>query len=41
MLMLLDAYIHLAGRIGQAGRNGICVMFYKHSQEYLIKSIED
>ena len=36
----VEAYIHRSGRTGRAGRNGTCVVFYKPTQESLLKVVE-
>ncbi|CAB3990342.1 nucleolar RNA helicase 2-like isoform X1 [Paramuricea clavata] len=36
----VDAYIHRAGRTGRAQRRGVCIIFYKYSQESLLQMVE-
>lgn len=35
-----EDYVHRSGRTGRAGRSGVCILFYKPQQEYLVKNIE-
>ncbi|KAJ3116785.1 hypothetical protein HDU96_008802 [Phlyctochytrium bullatum] len=35
----VETYIHRSGRTGRAGKNGVCVTFYKPQQEYLLERI--
>jgi len=35
-----STYIHRSGRTGRAGRSGVCITFFTHLQQYLIRSIE-
>lgn len=35
----VESYIHRSGRTGRAGKNGVCVTFYKPQQEYLVDII--
>lgn len=36
-----DDYIHRSGRTGRAGKSGVCIVFYKPTQEELLKNIEN
>ena len=36
----VDSYIHRSGRTGRAGKSGVCICFFKHNQEYELKSVE-
>ena len=36
----IEAYIHRSGRTGRAGRTGVCIMFYKPQQEYMVPMVE-
>lgn len=36
----VDTYVHRSGRTGRAGKSGVCIVFYKPSQEYLLANIE-
>jgi len=36
----VESYIHRAGRTGRAGRNGVCIIFYKPGQEYGVAAVE-
>eukprot|EP00795_Rhopilema_esculentum_P008058 gene8058-13973_t len=36
----IDSYIHRSGRTGRAGRTGVCIVFYKPNQEYLLQAVE-
>jgi len=36
----VEDYIHRAGRTGRAGKSGVCILFYKPREEYLLKNIE-
>lgn len=35
-----ESYVHRSGRTGRAGRKGVCVTFYKNSEEYLLQIIK-
>ncbi|XP_030835960.1 nucleolar RNA helicase 2-like [Strongylocentrotus purpuratus] len=36
----VDSYIHRSGRTGRAGRNGVCVCFYKRQEERDLQKVE-
>jgi len=36
----VESYIHRAGRTGRAGRNGVCIIFYKMGQEWGVQAVE-
>jgi ATP-dependent RNA helicase DDX21 len=36
----VDTYVHRSGRTGRAGKSGVCIVFYKPAQEYLLANIE-
>ena len=36
----VEDYIHRSGRTGRAGKHGICIIFYKPKQEFILKEIE-
>ena len=36
----VESYIHRAGRTGRAGRNGICIIFFKPGQEWGVQNVE-
>jgi superfamily II DNA/RNA helicase len=35
-----EDYVHRAGRTGRAGKRGVCVVFYKPTQEWALRNIE-
>jgi ATP-dependent RNA helicase DDX21 len=35
----VESYIHRSGRTGRAGKSGVCITFYKNTQEYLVQNI--
>lgn len=35
----VESYIHRSGRTGRAGKSGVCVTFYKSSQEFSVQNI--
>ena len=36
----VEDYIHRSGRTGRAGKSGVCIVFYKQTQEWALKNIE-
>jgi ATP-dependent RNA helicase DDX21 len=36
----VEDYIHRSGRTGRAGKHGICIIFYKPKQDFVLKEIE-
>ncbi|XP_048758389.2 nucleolar RNA helicase 2-like [Ostrea edulis] len=36
----VDSYIHRAGRTGRAGKNGVCICFYKPEEEMKLGNVE-
>mmetsp|Transcript_247 Transcript_247/g.386 ORF Transcript_247/g.386 Transcript_247/m.386 type:complete len:726 (-) Transcript_247:806-2983(-) len=36
----VDTYVHRSGRTGRAGKKGVCVTLFKHTQDSTIQSIE-
>ncbi|KAJ3282070.1 hypothetical protein HDU76_008785, partial [Blyttiomyces sp. JEL0837] len=35
----VETYIHRSGRTGRAGKSGVCITFYKNTQQYLLNNI--
>lgn len=36
----VDSYIHRSGRTGRAGKNGVCICFYKPEEEMKLANVE-
>nr|XP_006630629.1 PREDICTED: nucleolar RNA helicase 2 [Lepisosteus oculatus] len=36
----VDSYIHRSGRTGRAGRTGVCICFYQHKEEQMLRYVE-
>ena len=36
-----ESYIHRSGRTGRAGRNGVCVCFYKPQETNALQTLEN
>ena len=36
-----EDYVHRSGRTGRAGKSGVCIVFYKQTQEWALKNIEN